>query len=229
MAIKKLDDGRYEVDIRPTGRNGKRIRRKFDKKSEAVAFVLLRTAAAAAEEEENRPVELRRRSAGVAGAENPPLHHLGKEGGLEADGRFDEDIPVAPPGFAVPVLLQGEHLPEHPQAVVGDKAQKDVPRQRRQRLGIPHEIHLRQRGAWPARQMVGREYSLDLPAALLHQRVEDGLLALEVVVNGALLDPHRPGDVPDGYGLVSPDRKQLQRRLGDLFFCRHDLTPVGEV
>lgn len=26
MAIKKLDDGRYEVDIRPTGRNGKRIR-----------------------------------------------------------------------------------------------------------------------------------------------------------------------------------------------------------
>ncbi|EHR4175608.1 tyrosine-type recombinase/integrase [Salmonella enterica] len=38
MSIKKLDDGRYEVDIRPTGRNGKRIRRKFDKKSEAVAF-----------------------------------------------------------------------------------------------------------------------------------------------------------------------------------------------
>lgn len=38
MSIKKLDDGRYEVDIRPTGRNGKRIRRKFDKKSEAMAF-----------------------------------------------------------------------------------------------------------------------------------------------------------------------------------------------
>ncbi|HCQ7784189.1 TPA: tyrosine-type recombinase/integrase [Klebsiella pneumoniae] len=38
MSIKKLDDGRYEVDIRPSGRNGKRIRRKFDKKSEAVAF-----------------------------------------------------------------------------------------------------------------------------------------------------------------------------------------------
>lgn len=28
MTIKKLDDGRYEVDIRPAGRNGKRIRRK---------------------------------------------------------------------------------------------------------------------------------------------------------------------------------------------------------
>ncbi|HHJ1200440.1 TPA: integrase, partial [Proteus mirabilis] len=27
MTIKKLEDGRYEVDIRPTGRNGKRIRR----------------------------------------------------------------------------------------------------------------------------------------------------------------------------------------------------------
>ncbi|HBT9370811.1 TPA: tyrosine-type recombinase/integrase [Klebsiella pneumoniae] len=38
MAIKKLDDGRYVVDIRPSGRNGKRIRRRFDKKSEAVAF-----------------------------------------------------------------------------------------------------------------------------------------------------------------------------------------------
>lgn len=38
MTIKKLDDGRYEVDIRPAGRNGKRIRRKFDKKSEAIAF-----------------------------------------------------------------------------------------------------------------------------------------------------------------------------------------------
>lgn len=38
MAIKKLDDGRYEVDIRPIGRNGKRIRRRFEKKTEAVAF-----------------------------------------------------------------------------------------------------------------------------------------------------------------------------------------------
>lgn len=38
MSIKKLEDGRYEVDIRPTGRNGKRIRRKFDKKHEAVTF-----------------------------------------------------------------------------------------------------------------------------------------------------------------------------------------------
>lgn len=38
MTITKLDDGRYEVDIRPAGRNGKRIRRKFDKKSEAQAF-----------------------------------------------------------------------------------------------------------------------------------------------------------------------------------------------
>ena len=38
MSVKKLDDGRYEVDVRPTGRNGKRIRKKFDKKSEAIAF-----------------------------------------------------------------------------------------------------------------------------------------------------------------------------------------------
>ncbi|WP_421238867.1 phage integrase [Aeromonas enteropelogenes] len=38
MSIKKLDDGRYEVDLRPQGRNGKRIRRKFAKKHEATAF-----------------------------------------------------------------------------------------------------------------------------------------------------------------------------------------------
>ncbi|MEG0006620.1 MAG: tyrosine-type recombinase/integrase [Aeromonas sp.] len=38
MSIKKLDDGQYQVDVRPTGRNGKRIRRKFAKKHEALAF-----------------------------------------------------------------------------------------------------------------------------------------------------------------------------------------------
>lgn len=38
MSIKKLDDGRYEVDIRPRGREGRRIRRKFERKAEAVAF-----------------------------------------------------------------------------------------------------------------------------------------------------------------------------------------------
>ncbi|MEY0594305.1 tyrosine-type recombinase/integrase [Providencia manganoxydans] len=38
MSIKKLEDGRYEVDIRPAGRNGKRVRRKFYKKQEAIAF-----------------------------------------------------------------------------------------------------------------------------------------------------------------------------------------------
>ncbi|QHM72982.1 phage integrase [Mixta intestinalis] len=38
MTIKRLDDGRYEVDIRPRGREGRRIRRKFERKAEAVAF-----------------------------------------------------------------------------------------------------------------------------------------------------------------------------------------------
>nr|ELR5257633.1 tyrosine-type recombinase/integrase [Providencia rettgeri] len=38
MPIKKLDDGRYIVDIRPLGRKGNRIRRIFDRKAEAVAF-----------------------------------------------------------------------------------------------------------------------------------------------------------------------------------------------
>ena len=38
MAIKKLDDGRFEVDIRPCGREGRRTRRRFDRKTEAIAF-----------------------------------------------------------------------------------------------------------------------------------------------------------------------------------------------
>ena len=38
MSIKKLDDGRYEVDVRPQGADGKRIRRKFNTKGEAQAF-----------------------------------------------------------------------------------------------------------------------------------------------------------------------------------------------
>lgn len=38
MPIKKLDDGRYMVDIRPLGRNGNRVRKTFNKKSEAIAF-----------------------------------------------------------------------------------------------------------------------------------------------------------------------------------------------
>ncbi|WFQ78862.1 tyrosine-type recombinase/integrase [Xenorhabdus sp. SF857] len=38
MAIKKLNDGRYEVDLRPHGTKGVRFRRLFNRKSEAVAF-----------------------------------------------------------------------------------------------------------------------------------------------------------------------------------------------
>jgi len=38
MSITKLDDGRYRVDIRPAGRNGRRVRKIFDRKAEASAF-----------------------------------------------------------------------------------------------------------------------------------------------------------------------------------------------
>lgn len=37
MSIKKLEDGRYLLDIRPHGRKGKRVRKVFDKKSIAIA------------------------------------------------------------------------------------------------------------------------------------------------------------------------------------------------
>lgn len=38
MTISKMDDGRYIVDLRPQGRNGKRIRRKFGTRAEALRF-----------------------------------------------------------------------------------------------------------------------------------------------------------------------------------------------
>lgn len=38
MAVKKLDNGKYLVDLYPWGRQGKRIRKKFDSKTEATKF-----------------------------------------------------------------------------------------------------------------------------------------------------------------------------------------------
>jgi hypothetical protein len=38
MSISKLDDGKYLVDVRPSGRNGKRYRRKFPSKGEAQKY-----------------------------------------------------------------------------------------------------------------------------------------------------------------------------------------------
>lgn len=38
MAIKKLGDGRYELDFRPKGSAGRRLRRIFDRKADAIAF-----------------------------------------------------------------------------------------------------------------------------------------------------------------------------------------------
>ncbi|EPC4839178.1 tyrosine-type recombinase/integrase [Salmonella enterica] len=38
MTISKQEDGRYLVDLRPQGRNGKRLRRRFDTRGEALRF-----------------------------------------------------------------------------------------------------------------------------------------------------------------------------------------------
>lgn len=59
MTIKKLDDGRYEVDIRPNGRNGKRIRRKFDRKYEAQTFEFYIIARSQTKEWQTQRVERR--------------------------------------------------------------------------------------------------------------------------------------------------------------------------
>jgi len=38
MAIKKLDDGRYELDTRTGGRTSKRVRKIFNRRADAVAY-----------------------------------------------------------------------------------------------------------------------------------------------------------------------------------------------
>ena len=38
MSIKKLDNGQYQVDVRPAGMKGKRFRKKFDRKTEAANY-----------------------------------------------------------------------------------------------------------------------------------------------------------------------------------------------
>ncbi|EDS4573812.1 hypothetical protein GUD57_003045 [Salmonella enterica] len=38
MTIRKLDDGRYQLDTRTGGRGSKRVRRLFHRKSDAVSF-----------------------------------------------------------------------------------------------------------------------------------------------------------------------------------------------
>lgn len=38
MTIKKLNDGQYQVDVRPAGMKGKRFRKKFERKTEAINY-----------------------------------------------------------------------------------------------------------------------------------------------------------------------------------------------
>ncbi|HDR2588116.1 TPA: tyrosine-type recombinase/integrase [Enterobacter ludwigii] len=62
MSIKKLEDGRYELDFRPRGRNGKRIRKKFDRKADAYAYERGMIAKYQTNEFLDRPADKRRLS-----------------------------------------------------------------------------------------------------------------------------------------------------------------------
>lgn len=62
MSIKKLEDGRYEVDVRPRGRDGKRIRKKFDRKADAHSYERSIIAKYQDNDYLNRPADKRRMS-----------------------------------------------------------------------------------------------------------------------------------------------------------------------
>ncbi|HGG6071811.1 TPA: tyrosine-type recombinase/integrase [Salmonella enterica subsp. diarizonae] len=66
MSIKKLDDGRYRVDVRPAGRTGQRIRRVFDRKAEAHRFERCVISKYQAKEWGDYPTDKRRMSEFVA-------------------------------------------------------------------------------------------------------------------------------------------------------------------
>lgn len=66
MSVKKLEDGYYEVDVRPRGRDGKRIRRKFERKAEAHAYERSIIAKYQNHDYLSRPVDKRRLSEFIA-------------------------------------------------------------------------------------------------------------------------------------------------------------------
>ncbi|EBU7309801.1 tyrosine-type recombinase/integrase [Salmonella enterica] len=66
MAVKKLEDGRYEVDVRPRGRDGKRIRKKFDRKTDAHAYERSVISKYQNKDYLNRPADKRRLSELIA-------------------------------------------------------------------------------------------------------------------------------------------------------------------
>ncbi|WP_338894147.1 phage integrase [Escherichia coli] len=62
MTITKKDNGKYMVDVRPAGRSGKRVRRSFSTKSEAVTFERWIIASANNKEWLEKPADRRRLS-----------------------------------------------------------------------------------------------------------------------------------------------------------------------
>ncbi|HDR2795152.1 TPA: tyrosine-type recombinase/integrase [Enterobacter asburiae] len=62
MTISKLPDGRYLVDVRPQGRNGKRLRKRFSTKSEAQQYERWAVASFHNKEWQERPADRRQLS-----------------------------------------------------------------------------------------------------------------------------------------------------------------------
>ena len=63
--------------------------------------------------------------------------------------------------------------------------------------------------------------ALRLPEAEADNSVKNSLFSGEVVVEGALPDAHRPGDVPNGDAVVSPPGEELQGGFDDFFLGGH--------
>lgn len=66
MSVKKLEDGRYEVDVRPRGRDGKRVRKIFDRKADAHSYERSIISKYQNNDYMNRPADKRRMSELIA-------------------------------------------------------------------------------------------------------------------------------------------------------------------
>ena len=165
------------------------------------------------QEQEHRPVELARERRRVVGRELPDGHQVLEHRALDGQGLLHEHEAERLRGLLVGVAARGQQ-PAQPDHV---PVREEVPEPREhpplrllERPGVPVGV-LGRRG----HNALRREHRARALQLRGQNRVEDGLLAREVVVERRVLDAHRRRDVAHGDGMVPPLREQPERRLDD--------------
>ena len=169
---------------------------------------------------EHGPVELRRHRQRVLPAELPGVHQDGKNVRLHRNALVPVQLPVDVPAAGLGILADQQQPPEPGvPGVVKEEAEGPLD-QLLQALQADPPVNggivppVEGQGALP-------EVRLRLPEAEVHDPVKNSPLVLKMIVQRALPDAHRPGDIPDGDPAIPPLGEQLQGRLYDPVLCSH--------